>query len=270
MLIAQSANPDLALRPFIHRYVQRETLSKSGEIVEPVFPRAGAMLEFQFAALYEVREYGTEQLRPSWATTVIGPIDSRRVRLILRNHVQSLVVLFRPLGLYRLFGIPISPLTGAGTEGHAVCGYQVSGLYQRLGNILDFPDRVKVLNRFFLERLRQTEALSPEALAIRLLVSSGRGAVGTAAKRIGISERQLERKSLECAGISPKNLSRIARFQHAIGRHRAGCGNWKEIAQDVGYYDQMHLVRNFRDLGGGTPTEVMKEIEDNHLISFFS
>ena len=77
MLTAQSANPDVALRPFIHWYVQRETLSKNGEIVEPVFPRAGAMLEFQFATFYEVRAYGTEQLRPSWATTVIGPIDSR-------------------------------------------------------------------------------------------------------------------------------------------------------------------------------------------------
>ena len=67
---------------------------------------------------------------------------------------------------------------------------------------------------------------------------------------------------------APITGKRISRFQHAIGRHRAGHGNWKEIAHDVGYYDQMHLVRNFRDLGGGTPTEVMKEIEDNHLISF--
>jgi AraC-like DNA-binding protein len=98
--------------------------------------------------------------------------------------------------------------------------------------------------------------------------SPDKGDVGTAAKTISLSERQLERKSLECAGISPKSLSRISRFQRAIGKHRAGYRNWTDIAHDVGYYDQMHLVRNFRDLGGGTPTEVMKEIEDGHLISF--
>jgi hypothetical protein len=171
MLTAKSANPDVALRPFIHCYVQRETLSRNGEIVEPVFPRAGAMLEFQFAAAYEVRAYGTEQLRQSWATTVIGPIDSRTVRLILRNHVQSLVVLFRPLGLFRLFGVPISPLAGGGTEAHAVFGSQASNLYQRLGNVVNFVDRVKVLDRFFLDRLLRSDALSPAALAIRLLVS---------------------------------------------------------------------------------------------------
>ena len=54
--------PDVVLQPFIHWYVQRETVSKDGEIVEPVFPRAGAMLEFQFASVYEVKAYGTEML----------------------------------------------------------------------------------------------------------------------------------------------------------------------------------------------------------------
>jgi hypothetical protein len=67
MLTAQSANPHVALRPFIYWYVQRETLSKNGEVVESVFPCAGAMLEFQFAAVYEIRACGTEQLRQSWS-----------------------------------------------------------------------------------------------------------------------------------------------------------------------------------------------------------
>ena len=122
MLTTQSATPAAVLRPFVHWYVQRETVSKAGEVVEPVFPRAGTMLIFQFAAPYEIKEYETEQLRRSWAATVIGPIDLRRTRLLLHDHVQSLDVLFRPLGLYRLFGVPTSPFVGGGAEGHAVLG----------------------------------------------------------------------------------------------------------------------------------------------------
>ena len=124
MLTAQSAAPSpgsyVRSCPVIMCSVKR--LPIDGEIIEPVLPRSGAMLEFQFASVYDVKALGTQQLRPSWAATVIGPIDAYRVRLILRDHVQSLVVLFKPLGLYRLFGVPISPLTGAGTEGHAVFG----------------------------------------------------------------------------------------------------------------------------------------------------
>ena len=66
MLTTQSATPDAVLRPFVQWYVQRETVSKAGEVVEPVLPRAGTMPIFQFAAIYEVKEYETEQLRRSW------------------------------------------------------------------------------------------------------------------------------------------------------------------------------------------------------------
>ena len=222
---------------------------------------------FQFASVYDVRAFGTEQQRPSWATTVIGPIDARRVRLILRGYVQSLVILFRPLGLYRLLGVPISPLTGAGTEGHAVFGPQVSSLYQRLGNTDNFADRVKLLDRFFLHRLERARPLDPTARAMHRL-AAGRCSIGDAARMIGISERQFERRSLEWAGVSPKTLARVSRFQRAIEKYRSGQGSWMEVAHCVGYYDQMHLIKNFHDLGGGAPTDVIRGIVDSQLISF--
>ncbi len=93
MLTAENAMPHALLRPYVHWYVQREMALDTGGIVEPVIPRTGAMLEFQFAAMYDVKEYGSETLRPSWPATVIGPISARRVRLILREQVQSLVPL---------------------------------------------------------------------------------------------------------------------------------------------------------------------------------
>ena len=267
MLTTQSATPEAVLQPFVQWYLQRETVSKAGEVVEPVFPRAGTMLIFQFAESYEIKEYETEQLRRSWAATVIGPIASRRTRLILHDHVQSLDVLFRPLGLYRLFGVPISPIAGGGAEGHAVYGTQISTLYERLGNAANFAERVPILDSFFVDRLQRSDPLSPTALAMRL-VANGQCGVHEAAGKIGISERQLERRCLECAGLSPKILARTSRFQRAIEKHRAGYGSWMKIAHEVGYYDQMHLIRDFHNLAGGPPTSVIKEIADGHLISF--
>jgi AraC-like DNA-binding protein len=62
---------------------------------------------------------------------------------------------------------------------------------------------------------------------------------------IGISDRQFERRSLAWAGVPPKALARVSRFQRAIRKHRAGHASWLQIAHEVGYYDQMHLVRDF-------------------------
>ncbi len=265
MLTTQSVMPDEILQPFVQCYVLR--VSKAGEVIEPVFPRAGTMLIFQFADIYEVKEYATEQLRRSWKATVVGPIAARKTRLILRDHVDSLDVLFRPLGMYRLFGVPISPLTGGGAEGHAVFGTQISSLYQRLGSAESFADQVKLLDRFFLDRLQLSRPLDPAARAMYRLASGGSN-IGDAARMTGLSARQFGRRSLEWAGVSPKALARVSRFQRAIGEHRSGHSSWTGIAHRVGYYDQMHMVRDFHDLGGGAPTQVIKEISDEHLISF--
>ena len=265
MLTTQRALPDAALQPFVYCYVQR--VSKAGEVIEPVFPRAGTMLIFQFAAIYAVKEYETEQCRRSWAATVIGPIAARRTRLLLRDHVYSVDVLFRPLGMYRLFGVPIAPLAGGGAEGHAIFGPQLSSLYQRLGNTGSYTDQVKVLDRFFLHQLQKARPLDPTARAMHRLASGGCNVVD-AARIAGMSERQFGRRSLEWAGMSPKVLARVSRFQRAIAQYRSGRSSWIDIAHKVGYYDQMHMVRDFHDLGGDAPTQVMKQISDEHLISF--
>ncbi len=267
MLTTQSAMPSTILRPFVQWYVQREAVPKAGEVIEPVLPRAGTMLIFQFAAIYDVREFATEQFRRSSAASVVGPIVARRVRLILHDQVQSLDVLFRPLGMYRLFGVPISPLAGAGADADAVFGPQVSTLHERLGNARTFAERVVLLDEYLLCRLGQSDPLTPMTRALRLLVS-GQCSVGAAAENAGISERQFERRSLEYAGASPKTLARISRFQRAIKQYRGGNRSWLSIAHGAGYYDQMHLIREFHEFGGGAPTQVMKEISDEHLISF--
>ncbi|HEY0780462.1 MAG TPA: helix-turn-helix domain-containing protein [Gemmatirosa sp.] len=86
----------------------------------------------------------------------------------------------------------------------------------------------------------------------------------------GMGQRQLERRSLALVGLPPKALARIARFQRAIHQRQRQHASWLAIAHEVGYYDQMHMIRDFHQLGGGSPTQVLNRIEDGHLISFAS
>ena len=56
-------------------------------------------------------------------------------------------------------------------------------------------------------------------------------------------------------GLSPKELSRIARFQNVLrlaGRNPAA--GWADLAARCGYADQAHLVREFKALSGATPS----------------
>ncbi|GJG89762.1 putative AraC-family regulatory protein [Gemmatimonadetes bacterium T265] len=268
-MTVQTAAPDVLLRPFLDGYVQRDLVPGDRAVPEPVVPRAGTMLEFQFAAPYDVTAYGTGLLRPAWGATLVGPIDALNVRLLLRDRVQALVVLFRPMGLHRLFGLPVAPFRGAGAEGHAVFGSRMSALYEQLGNLRSFAERVRALDAFLLHRLGRSAPLPPAARALHRL-ASGTSGVSAAARWAGVGERQLERKALELVGLAPKALARISRFQRAIHQRRRGRASWLAIAHHVGYYDQMHLIKDFHQLGGGPPTQVLGQIADDHLITFAS
>ncbi|TIU04954.1 MAG: helix-turn-helix transcriptional regulator, partial [Mesorhizobium sp.] len=70
----------------------------------------------------------------------------------------------------------------------------------------------------------------------------------------GWSRKHLAGKFSNAIGVGPKTLSRIVRFNRALGLSRQDQSDWADIAADCGYADQAHLVREFRDLAGETPT----------------
>jgi AraC-like DNA-binding protein len=266
MLTVHNAAPDHRLRPFIRSYVQRESHLKGTELVEPVVARLGAVLEFQFADPYEVPIYGIDKPNPSAPITVIGPITWRRARILIRGHVEALAVLFQPLGFHALFGVPVSPLADEGTEGHSLIGPSVSALNERLGNAASFQERTQLLNIFFLNRLTQVRPLDSVGMALERLIAPGRQiTVSEVARQAGISPRQLERLSLQYAGMPPQTMMRIARFQRALRLKVEGNPSWTDVAHGTDYHDQMHMIRDFRAFASNSPVRAFEQFKPGHL-----
>ena len=75
----------------------------------------------------------------------------------------------------------------------------------------------------------------------------------------GVGERQLRRTCIKHSGLAPKQLARILRFRHAITRLRTGKQDMTGLALDCGYYDQAHMIRDFRDLAGISPVRYLRQ-----------
>ncbi len=269
MLQVKTARPHPLLAAYVHAFVQRDFRMQGGEAVEPVVARLGMMLEFQFRDPYWIPSFGDDAENPCSPITVIGPISSRRVRLIVRGNVSALAVIFQPAGFHQLFGVPAALLAESGTEGHAVLGPDVSELHERMGNSTSFVRRVTMLNTFFLKRLQQSSGPPSLLQGFRPLLETRQHAgVAQVARKLGISTRQLERKSLECFGLSPIMLSRVSRFQRALTLGASQPISWLQVAHAAEYYDQMHMVRDFRRFAGGPPTKAFATIQPHHLINF--
>ena len=81
------------------------------------------------------------------------------------------------------------------------------------------------------------------------------------AARLGVGRRALERMFREEVGLSPKLFVRIERLQRVLAslEHAAPDARWAELALRHGYFDQSHLIRDFRLLAGTTPERHVAE-----------
>jgi transcriptional regulator GlxA family with amidase domain len=78
---------------------------------------------------------------------------------------------------------------------------------------------------------------------------------------LGVGPRQLERDFSARFGIRPKLFSRIVRFQAALDRKARSARSWTEVAHEFGYHDQMHMIHDFEQFTGDTPTETLRVVE---------
>jgi AraC-like DNA-binding protein len=249
--------------------VQKDADLGALQVFEPVVARLGVTAEFKLAGQYDIRVYGSESRIPSNRISVVGPQTWRRVQVALTGQIESLTILFEPVGFQALFHLDISPLTNLSTPGQAVLGNPLSELYQRLGNLDTFAARTELLNQYLLSRLNTTSAWDPAHRAIQRLIHPAHPAtIASAARQSGLSLRQLERKCLACAGVPPGMLARIARFNRAVQLSRTTNLNWSQIAQEARYHDHMHMVRDFHSFAGEPPTHISRKIAPHHLINF--
>lgn len=77
------------------------------------------------------------------------------------------------------------------------------------------------------------------------------------AVELGISQRHLSRKFKDWIGTNPKSFCSIIRFQNIVNQlNNTKEVDWPELALRTGYYDQSHLIREFKTFYGQTPGQL--------------
>lgn len=104
--------------------------------------------------------------------------------------------------------------------------------------------------------LSRSPTLRAMAALQSLKSGCGQQPLPPAARSRGMSARTLRREIGECVGIAPKSLARIFRFRRALHLQREGTLSLALLAHEAGFSDQAHMTREFRALGGFTPSRL--------------
>jgi len=182
--------------------------------------------------------------------TVLGPLTratfkragglAYTVRAILAPHVARAVV-----------GVPLDELTDRVVAVDALWGSAGEILRDRLAGAsaeLAARELAAAIIARGPKRTRATDILVSRA---RTLLDAGQP-VARIARTLDVNERTLRRAFTDRVGLSPKRYARIARLQQVLAHARRGV-NWARLAARLGYFDQAHLVNDFRDLVTITP-----------------
>lgn len=199
-------------------------------------------------------------------TVLIGPQFSR-VNIKVHERLRAVRVDFLPGGMYRMLGIPMHELFDGGFDALDFFGTKMKSINEQLQNTQNLEECKNIVEKFLLDRLTKLKELLPVDSALQILLKdNGNMLVGEAASLSCMSLRQFERKCKERIGMNPKMFARILKFSKAYRLHEF-CPelNWTQIAYEARYYDQMHMIRDFKTFAGVNPSVIEQQLQSTPL-----
>ncbi|MET0692621.1 MAG: AraC family transcriptional regulator [Propionibacteriaceae bacterium] len=178
-----------------------------------------------------------------------------------------------PLAARALLGAPTGEVPWQVLEGHDLLGGEVDRVRERLEDTPSWDDRFAILADYLRARVAAhhgRQSPRPELVEAWAWLARhhGAGSMDALAAHVMISPRQLRTWFRAELGVSPKQVSRLMRFdaaKHSIARAVAAGSELglTEIATRHGYYDHPHLDAEFRQFAGASPSDWVAEERRN-------
>ena len=173
------------------------------------------------------------------------------------RRVLTLGVRFRPGAVTAVLPVSMPEATDRETRLAAIVGVAAAGALGRaLRAARSEGARFGAAEEWLLGRLAAAPPRGDGARAAVRLLLEARGAarIDEVARALGWTRRRLERGFARELGIRPKLFARIVRLNAVLAGMDAGeRAGAVDVALAAGYFDQAHLLRDFRGLAGRSP-----------------
>lgn len=192
---------------------------------------------------------------------VVGPQLSR-VNIMVHQRLRAIRVDFLPGGLFRLLGIPMFEILDEGIDATLLFGQGIGEVNNQIMDSFDLGFGKNLVEQYLMRNFKcQREYLPIDAAIKNMMLEAGRISIDSVAAMSCLSLKQFERKSKERLGMNPKMYARILKFSSAYRLHEARPQwTWTQIAYQSGYFDQMHMIRDFKAFAGVNPSIIERQL----------
>lgn len=245
--------PSSLLAPYIKNYWFLKTVSNTPTWVRTVPTGMMSLIFHRGNRLFSIHE---NELHPR---TFLSGHDKAFADLKYRGQIRMISVVFYPAGVRAFFNLPIIKTYNQRLTAGDLGDKEWSILESSLTSTEDDPMCVLLIEQFLLKRLTRLGKCNWNRVeaAIRL-INSGQTDVAVLADAACLSQKQFNRIFSEYVGSNPKAFARTIRFQKALHLLQTQPQiSFTALTYECGYFDQSHLIKDFKALSGYTPTEYM-------------
>lgn len=187
-------------------------------------------------------------------------------KLRVEDSHKTVSIIFQPGGLNRFLNIPMTEIFDNGYSAREVIGKEIEELLDRSHDTISLNELDSIIQSYFLSKLSRVKESLPIDFALQHLMVNYNTDIDRIAEMACMSIRSFERKCKERLGMPAKMYARIARFHKAYKiLESRPIVSWTDLTYEVGYYDQTHFIKDFKEFGRLTPTLMQKELSGEHI-----
>jgi len=269
--------PHRALQPYVACYWALTEAPHEEQTEHTILPMLGPELCFDFGAPYIIEEQDGRNPDFIHGSFVVGPTThSSRMRSF--GGLRSIFVRFRPGGLEALLpGLSAGELTNEFITFDHKELRPLADVRYRLYHVRTEAEQFALVEEALLERLRAADTAHTTAPSPNLLRQTlgylrrnpFTQSVSEVADSMGLTLRTFEREFQRLTGMAPKRYLRLLRFHRAVellGRSaNSARPDWAAIAYACGFYDQAHLIREFKAFAWRPPVQYTQQDHEPYI-----
>jgi len=266
MITTSEIAPSPVLAPFVRCYSFREFDTNGLELKKPWHASNEIAMDFCFKA--QPLQFVTPQtgmvLKNSSYGGVIGLGTQYNGELTFNGHYSFFEICFKPNGFNKIFRLPSSDITNNIIHTEEIFDARIKILFEQLCMANGLTEMAFLADAYLLYYFKKQKSVDHKDAITRIsnliIEMAGLVNIEQLAYDANMSTRNFERRFTEQVGITPKLFSCITRFNNALAlKLKNPKKEWTSIAYESGYFDQMHLIKDFKKFSGNTPSMFLKQ-----------
>jgi AraC-like DNA-binding protein len=239
-------------------------IGSSNDIARKLIPDGKTDLMLNFSSnLYFFDEKKKKQ---EITKSLIQGIRREPLTFIFGKNINIIGVRFLPLGFSKLLNIPDKELQYKNKPVYAkdVMGNLLSEIEEKIFEESDADKKILIIENWLLELFNERKPSDILITGAVQAITQRKGTISVkeVCDNSGGIYKKIQRTFHDYLGISPKLYSRMVRFESIHNELRTLKEvDWMSIVSKYNFYDQSHLIKEFKFFSGTSPEEFLSKID---------